>query len=102
MSKRRVSFEKDTYEVDHCVVNVLCSRHEIPVKDKEGVRGNMLAFWALVEMLCEIFLRPQGHVFLSLTMAVLDIPQITLRSSQHWRLSKHFCNRVLFGYVSFV
>ena len=34
--------------------------------------------------------------------AVSDIPRGILRSSQNWRLSKGFCDPVLFDYVSFI
>ena len=34
--------------------------------------------------------------------AVSDIPRGTLRSSRNRRLSEHFCDRVLFDYVSFI
>ena len=33
---------------------------------------------------------------------ILDMPRDTLRSSRNRRLSKNFCDRVLFDYVSFI
>ena len=36
------------------------------------------------------------------TTAVSDIPRGTLRSRRNRCLSKHFCDRVLFDYVSFI
>ena len=41
-------------------------------------------------------------VYLTLSMAIWDIPRGTLRSSRNHYLSEHFCDQVLFDYVGFI
>ena len=57
------------HEVNLCVDDKLCPRHEIPVEDKEGVRRDVLGIWALVEKLREIFVRRHRQVVFALGRA---------------------------------